>query len=433
MNTPVSTHLPDHALPRRGDSANFDFRSLLATGILTGVAFFSPPLFLVVRYSLTAFNKPVVLGLILALAILYLHRLTISKSAAQLGFLQLAQAAALLVLPFMHMSFGYGLDSGYFSIAIQILAGLALFEILANANRVGLLASFWVNLHLVMGASGLCAFVGGVVLNLQPIDTFLDRPYYDFGLTYTNVFYEVGNLKLIRVAGFYDEPGTFAFYVTFALLLARIFDMPRWKELLLIIFGLTSLSMAFIVVSLIWIAVAVSRAHLKYLILISAGLTLVLANVDSTVRDYVYDVTVDRFSISRSEGRVLKGDNRTPIMKENFKAFVESPIIGHGLHYEDYVGDRYKWSFIVNPMAPFATHGVVGALFVNFHVIALCVLLAKTRRLSRRNKSYIFLVLLSTLAQRPITINGLGYVLFIVMIYQLLPDTDSRPGTSAHR
>jgi len=84
-------------------------------------------------------------------------------------------------------------------------------------------------------------FIGGIVFNLQPLGTFLDRPYYDFGLAYTNVFYQIGNVKLIRVAGFYNEPGTFAFYTTFALLIARIFGMAKWKEILLIIFGLTSL------------------------------------------------------------------------------------------------------------------------------------------------------------------------------------------------
>ena len=225
--------------------------AFLATVILTLLVFFSPPLFFISRYSLTGFNKPVILGLIIALAVLFFHRFTISKTAAQLGFLQLMQAAALLVLPFLHMSFGYGLDARYFSISFQILASLALFQILANANQVRFFANFWVNLHLVVGALGLMAFVGGIAFNLQPLSTFLDRPYFDFGLTYTNVFYQVGSVTLIRVASFYDEPGTFAFYMTFSLLIARLYRMPRWKELWIIIFGLTSLSMAFFVVTIL--------------------------------------------------------------------------------------------------------------------------------------------------------------------------------------
>ena len=398
-----------------------------ATILLIALVFFSPPLFFIERYSLTAVNKPIILGLILALAVLFLHRPTISRTAAQLGFLQLAQAAALLVLPFVHMTFGYGLDAGYFSLSFQILAGLALFQVLANTDHVDLFARFWVNLHLVIGALGLLVFIGGIAFNLQPLGTFLQRPYYDFGLAYTNVFYQLGGMKLIRVAGFYDEPGTFAFYMTFALVIARIFGMARWKEVLLIFFGLTSLSMAFIVVTLIWIALSLNRKNFKYLLILVVGATLVLGRLDTEVRDSVYRVTIDRLSVSSSGDRLLKGDSRTPRMKDNYRAFVDSPIIGHGLHYDQYVGDKYKFSFIVNPVAPFATHGVLGALIVNIHVVILLIVLIKSKRLRRRDKSFVLLVLLATLAQRPITINGFGYILFIIMIYELVGNNLSVP------
>ena len=420
MSTLVSNELIGGGTQRPQNTSTVNIREFLATIILIALVFFSPPLFFIERYSLTAINKPIILGLILALAILFFHRFTITRTVAQLSFLQLAQASTLLVLPFLHMTFGYGFDVGYFSLSFQILAGLALFLVLANTDHVGLFARFWVNLHLVIGALGLLVFIGGIVFNLQPLDTFLERPYYDFGLTFTNIFYQIGDLKVIRVAGFYDEPGTFAFYMTFALLLARIFGMARWKELLLIIFGLTSLSMAFIVVTLIWTVLSLNRRYFKYLLFIIAGLTLALGRLDPEVRDFAYSVTVDRFSISRSGDRLLKGDSRTPIMKGNYRAFVDAPIIGHGLHYHDYVGDVYKWSFIVNPMAPFATHGVLGALIANIHVVVLLILLIKTKRLKRCDKSFILLVLTATLAQRPITINGFGYVLFIIMVYQLV-------------
>lgn len=389
-------------------------------------------MFFIERYSLVAINKPVILGLIVALAILFLHRFTITRTDAQLGFLQLVQASFLLALPFLHMTFGYGLDSGYFSLAFQILASLTVFLVLANARRIYLFAEFWVNLHLVIGAFGLFVFIGGILFNLQPLGTFLERPYYDFGLTYTNVFYQIGNVKLIRIAGFYDEPGTFAFYMTFSLLIARIYGLAKWKELSLIIFGLTSLSMAFIVVTLFWLLLAVNRAHYKYLIIVILGLSLALGRADSGVRDYAYHVTIDRFNVARSGDRLLKGDSRTPIMKENYKAFVEAPVIGHGLHYEDYVRNKYGASFIVNPIAPFATHGVLGALIVNMHVVVLLIVLFKTKKLRRRDKTFLTLVLLATLAQRPITINGFGYLLFTVMIYQLLGSSDSASHSRKH-
>jgi len=154
--------------------------------------------------------------------------------------------------------------------------------------------------------------------------------------------------------------------------------------------------------------------------IVLGALSLALGHSDSEVRDYAFRLTVDRFSVSTSQDKLLKGDNRTIIMKRNYQAFVDAPLIGHGLHYKDHVGDAYGSSFIVNPVAPFATHGVLGALIVNIHVLILLIVLIKTKRLKRRDKSFLILVLLATLAQRPITINGFGYVLFIIMIYQLV-------------
>jgi hypothetical protein len=401
-------------------------RAFLAAVFLTLLVFFSPPLFFIARYSLTAVNKPVIFGLIVALAILLFHRFTISKTAAQLGFLQLAQAAALLVLPFLHMLFGYGLDARYFSVTFQILAALALFQVLANTNHVRFFATVWVNLHLVIGAFGLLVFVGGIAFNIQPLTTFLDRPYYDFGLAYTNVFYQVGDVKLIRIAGFYDEPGTFAFYMTFSLLIARLFKMPRWKELWLIILGLTSLSMAFFVVTFLWVLFSLNRRTFKYLLLLVLAVAVGLARVDPDVREQAYRVTVDRFNPAASGNRLLRGDTRTEIMIDNYRAFTDAPVIGHGLHYEDYVSEEYSYSFIVNPMAPFATHGVIGTVIINIHVLTLFVLLALSRGLTLRDKSLLFLVLLATLAQRPITVNGLGFLLFIIMMWELLAGNRSR-------
>ena len=197
-------------------AAVVNLRTLLAMVVLTALVIFSPPLFFIERYSLTPYNKPIILGLIIALAILTFHQLSVTKAVISLGFVQLAQATALLALPFIHMTYGYGFDSGYFSLSFQILAGLTLFLVLANSGRASMFAKFWVNLHLVIGLLGLAAFIAGILFNLQPLDTFLKRPYYDFGLTYTNIYYQIGSVKLIRVAGFYDEPGTFAFYMTFA-------------------------------------------------------------------------------------------------------------------------------------------------------------------------------------------------------------------------
>ena len=159
---------------------------------------------------------------------------------------------------------------------------------------------------------------------------------------------------------------------------------------------------------------------IAYAVVVLIGLIFVFGRADQDVRDSVYSATVDRFSISRSKGRLLKGDDRTAIMVSNYDAFLDAPLIGHGLHYERYVGHRYTWSFIANPMAPLAVHGILGALIVNMHVFLLLLLLIGSKALKKCDRLAILIVLVGTLAQRPTTINGMGYLLFIVMIYRLL-------------
>ncbi|MDJ0941607.1 MAG: hypothetical protein QNJ00_17720, partial [Woeseiaceae bacterium] len=280
--------------PRLGRLEFTAAREWLVVALLIPLFLLSPPLFILERYSLTAINKPMILGLTVGLAVILVSRFAISRLAAQLSFVSILQATALLTFPFLHQAFGYGFDGGYFSVAFQILACCALFLVFATAGRVSFLATVWVNLHLVIGALSLVVFVGGIVVNLEPLDTFLDRPYYDFGLAYTNIFYQVGGIKLIRAAGFYDEPGTFAFYMTLSLLLARAFRMPRWKEGLIILFGITSISMAFFVVVALWVLLSINRSALKYIVIAMIALPVALQQVDEDVREFAYSVTIDR-------------------------------------------------------------------------------------------------------------------------------------------
>lgn len=387
--------------------------------MVLGLVIFSPPLFFIERYSLYSVNKIAIIVLTVALAMLLVDRPAIGLTAVRICLVALVQTALLLALPFAHQSFGYGFDPGYFNIAFQILAATSIFAILASSNRVAFFASFWVNLHLVIGALGLVVFVAGLGVNLQPITTFSERPYYDFGLAYTNVFYSIGNVNLIRVAGFYDEPGTFAFYITFALVLNRLFEFPRWKEWLLVLFGATSLSMAFFIVATIWLVFSLSKRHALQLILLAVLCIGGILRVDPEMREQIAHVTVDRFSASESSDRLVRGDNRTVIMRENYQAFLDAPIIGHGLHYERHVGNRFNHAFIANPIAPLATHGILGAISFNFHVLVLFGTILLATRMKRRDRSLIFFVLLLTLAQRPTTVNGLGYLLFIATIYRV--------------
>lgn len=395
-------------------------RDRLTVPLLLVLACVAPPMFVFERFALTGVNKPLIAAVIGCLAVVVVRRFAFSISVLQLTYFQLAQAALILALPFFHLSFGYDLGFAYFSTAFQLLASAAVFAIFASAGRVEMLGRLWVNLHLVMGLFGLLVFTSGLLFNIQPIATFLDRPYYDFGLAYTNIFIPLGDAKIIRVAGFYDEPGTFAFYTVIAIFVARLYGMPRWKELALLALGLTSLSMALIITGVLWLLLATPRRHYKYVLLVSLITVAGFSQLDESVRDAVHGATVERFSAGGSGTRLLKGDNRSEIMTANYEAFLDSPYIGHGPNHEDHVGNVYGPSFIANPAAPLASHGLLGTVIINAHVALLFLLLLRSRSVGLRDRIAILIVLTALLAQRPTTIDGFSYLIFFIMIDRLL-------------
>ncbi len=379
---------------------------------------FSPPLFLIERYNLYAVNKLVVAAIVVALAVMLLRRFAVNVNCGILLLFQVFQVLLLLALAFAHAQFGYAFDAGYVNVAFQIVTCALIFLLLVNGRKVRFFAQFWVGLHLFMAACGVLVFLAGLLAGYGPVAEFSDRPYYDFGLAYTNVYYQLGSVNIIRIAGFYDEPGTFAFYATFALIIAYLYGFPRWQQWLLVVGGLTSLSMAFILVVAMWLLLTVQWRTVLGLGVVVVGAVYAMTALEHEVREQLEAATVDRFARSESDQRILRGDNRTAIMVENFAAFREAPVIGHGLHYESFVGQRYRHGFIANPAAPLATHGLLGAVAYNMHVMVVLLALVFVARLSAREKLVIGAMLLLTLAQRPTTINGLGYLLFILLAYR---------------
>jgi len=376
---------------------------------------FLPPLFLIERYQLIPFNKIIALMIASVFAIFILRSRRLDSTDVQLSLFVLIQASLVFMLALAHEVYGYGFDKGYLATALQILfCGIVLVAFIQR-RMLKELALMWVFVHLAMGIGGLLVFAIGMTIGVDPMAEFGTRPYYDFGLTYTNVYYQVGDIKIIRIAGLYDEPGTFAFYTSFALILARFLKLGLKIEFLLLIIGFSTLSMAFIVVMALWIGFSVKRVHMGKLLLLVFVIGIGVYSLPNEIRGKLNHVTVDRFLPTEKEGRLLKGDNRLALLKANWQAFLESPIlIGHGLHYKEYTSTQYQRGFIGNPAAQLATNGILGSFVMNIHVLILFFLLALNRSYSRKDRALIGLSLLLMLIQRPITINGLGYLFFII-------------------
>lgn len=61
------------------------------------------------------------------------------------------------------------------------------------------------------------------------------------------MFFDSEGIRVIRYAGFFDEPGTFSLFSIFALILNKVYFNDKNKELLLILVTIFTFSIAFYV------------------------------------------------------------------------------------------------------------------------------------------------------------------------------------------
>ena len=94
-------------------------------------------------------------------------------------------------------------------------------EMQLSGERLGFVKTYnlWLAFQVVAGSIGFILVLVGI---LQPIFEFREldmRPGYFFGLFTTNTY--LGGF--VRNAGFYDEPGTLAFWGMYALIINKLF------------------------------------------------------------------------------------------------------------------------------------------------------------------------------------------------------------------
>jgi hypothetical protein len=282
-----------------------------------------------------------------------------------------------------------------------------------------------------MGFLGWIIFVlgliGAPILDIATIHvSFFDkRPSYNFWLTHTNAIYVVGNSLIVRVAGFFDEPGTFAYYITFALILNKTYGFGRKLEILLFLAGFPTLSLAYFISTLLYLILFyLNLKNIRYFAILTLTLILLTnyihANRDaSDVNAQIYDKTLGRFSLTQSDGKIIEGDNRSQLFNNGFEAFQDAPIIGHGVHYQKNPKSKYRNIYFgANLMAPFATYGIVGVAFLWLHFYFWSYLIFIYFPKSKVKKIFIFswLIVAINLLQRPDLIGLLNYFLVLLLI-----------------
>lgn len=209
------------------------------------------------------------------------------------------------------------------------------------------LCKILIQIIVVISILGVFSFFVILLFDLKPffVHQNIDgRPLYDFILTRTNAMYVSQGIRFIRYAGFFDEPGTMAFYIIFAFILNKLVTRSRVYEVILVLGGFFTFSLAFfIIIAFYYFSYLLCNLKLgKLTVLIIIGIVAILClfsfSNDTGFKRILYNKTVARFLPSQDgTNRLFRGDNRTAIIIQGWQRFKERPLMGWGVSY---VNDR---------------------------------------------------------------------------------------------
>lgn len=298
-------------------------------------------------------------------------------------------------------------DSTYISRVFFVFYTLSIVLCLA---RRGQLLKF-VKIHSwimgIMAIGALLAFILVFAGILQPLSYFSlqdGRFAASYGLTCTNSVF--GNV--IRTAGFFDEPGAFAFWGIYALVFNRLFIKNRYLEYFLIIGLLTSLSAAYFVqlplyVGLFYVLSKTTKNRLLYVLLIAISVAL-LYNY-SKEDDIIARYTTERFENGEIQSK------RVDYTENAKRVFLNSPIIGNGANNVSKKGELED-----NPYEILAKDGILGFIIIYMPLFIPFIL--------TKNKEILFatIILFAGYLQRPFHINLMHFFhlyVFCLLSYQV--------------
>lgn len=251
----------------------------------------------------------------------------------------------------------------------------------------------------IQGVLGVVGFILVYINVLQPILTY----YYSefrylnwYVITCSNA--TIGNF--IRVGGFFDEPGAFAFWGVFALVINKITIDNRKMEIVILISLLFTFSAAyFIILPLYLLFFYHSKIKTFAIVLLVLVPVIFIAFNSLSSDDNFMALTMERFS-----GGEIKS-SRYELADHTKEIFLKSPVFGVGA--KELEKDTLTTD---NPYEVLAKDGVLGFVIT---YLPLIYLLLRFRR--KPEVLYSSTILFIDYMQRPFHINELHF--FMLYFY----------------
>lgn len=255
---------------------------------------------------------------------------------------------------------------------------------------------------VIQGILGVIAFILFFFNVIHPIFVYHYSEYrylYCYGITCSNEV--LGNI--MRVAGFFDEPGALAFWGVFALLFNKLTVDNKIIEIILILTLLFTLSAAYFVILPIYIICYYYKniRSLLLILIILIPIAYIAINSLGTNSDFAH------FTFERFSGGEIRS-SRYDQADYTKKLFEESPIIGNGATYMENFSESTD-----NPYEIFAKDGIVGFIITYLPLFFVAIKCRKNSKIV-----YGSFILFLDYMQRPFHINEMHYL--ILYLYCLV-------------
>lgn len=268
-------------------------------------------------------------------------------------------------------------DPTYMNLVVQFLSLTIIYAYINTFLDIKVFSHSIVLFMLALGGLGAAAFFLAILGVIQPSEGAsymhgsVDRSVINYCMmTFTNISIELGSGRhFIRVAGYFNEPGAMAFFLTQALLMNKlIFDNKR-IEWLLIFFGFFTFSIAYFISVVLYGFMFYFNGHFLRKVTIVLLLFSILFGSVYTFRekneelDMIAKFTIDRLALSDSGDKIFVGDTRSDKFKSNYQYFVNHPVMGYGMK-EFYKIPDYVGGAIIDILV---RDGLIGVFFYFLH------------------------------------------------------------------
>ena len=395
------------------------YKSRISLAVIWGVMFMAFPFSIFQAFALP--SKAIIsLGSIILIFFIavFIKQVNINKNIVAIFFIQIIFAVVYIVI---HK------DLAYINLCFHLLIPLIIYVYINSVIDYKQLQYSMLNIMVVIGGLAVVCFLLCLLINLPEYSTFENpdgRTGYNYIISLTNTVFDLGFVKIIRPAGYFDEPGTLAFYLTVAILLNDLTVKKKWMRIVFITCGVFTLSVAFYLLMALYSLLYLSRRILfRGGIILCFALPLFLAvysKLGIEQRDVIYSFTIGRLESLISSEKETEGyfqaDNRSDLIDVSKDAIKDSPFIGQGLSYASIPGGKYNGKFMgANLLGVFGIHGIFGGIVFSLHVLHYFIICFRRKKWLdvTQKSSLIYLVLI---LQRPDYVGGLLTYVSVIML-----------------